>query len=471
MYKVSTATNEYFSPGAKIASELNIYNAQNGFDVMPSFSSVIDETSEEVIFRVFVSEVKVDTDGIVRTHTREMYSATVSKTSGTIIENGMDALANLFSKGGDGVPHTVRENMLIFAVNTVYYNNPYLYKFIKEKRILDRSYYRSCGEYKYFVLCVRENAFFERLLKTQFEVFNTQLPGMSITDFIHRFKDNAIPQSLMNEVSNMPANMPVPKRSILALLQRITEKEDGNSARLFYDWLKSYIELIESNRSSISTYTMEQFLNRIWNLIDKYGYNSKKLTDYLTRQSFFYGNFSVPHEEANTLWDYHENIAAMGTRGEQYPTYLLRSHNCAVRNNKAMMRITNEEMARFETVANALAVHYEVKTGDYIVRIPHTPKELISEGTALNHCVGGYVRPVMNEETIIGFIRSKADPEKSLYTIEMSGDHIIQAKGNFNEDLPADMNDIIKKIEAAWARKTKRAETDDEENEEREETI
>lgn len=76
---------------------------------------------------------------------------------------------------------------------------------------------------------------------------------------------------------------------------------------------------------------------------------------------------------------------------------------------------------------------YDVKAEGYIIRIARTAEEVREEGRRLEHCVGGYAERHMKGTTTILFLRDAECPGKSLYTIEMNGNRLIQIHGYKNE--------------------------------------
>ena len=69
---------------------------------------------------------------------------------------------------------------------------------------------------------------------------------------------------------------------------------------------------------------------------------------------------------------------------------------------------------------------WEYKDDIYSVIIPETPMDLSKEGSALVHCVGGYINRVLKGSTNILFIRKNEALEKSLFTVEMSNSGVIE---------------------------------------------
>ena len=57
--------------------------------------------------------------------------------------------------------------------------------------------------------------------------------------------------------------------------------------------------------------------------------------------------------------------------------------------------------------------------GSYEVILPKEPQDLITEGQLMHHCVGGYVEQVLQKNTLIVFIRNKANLETPYITCEV----------------------------------------------------
>ena len=81
---------------------------------------------------------------------------------------------------------------------------------------------------------------------------------------------------------------------------------------------------------------------------------------------------------------------------------------------------------------------YEESDCDFVVRTPRELNEIMKEGIALHHCVGGYVERHADGYTNILFLRRKNDIEHSFYTIEIKNDKLIQIHGSCNKWLGND---------------------------------
>lgn len=96
--------------------------------------------------------------------------------------------------------------------------------------------------------------------------------------------------------------------------------------------------------------------------------------------------------------------------------------------NKAERKAAKESLARRQK-------RYNIEHDGYFIRIAVSSGEITAEGKALEHCVGGYAERHMSDKTTILFLRSCDAPDKSLYTIQMDGDYLVQIHGYKNERL------------------------------------
>ena len=74
---------------------------------------------------------------------------------------------------------------------------------------------------------------------------------------------------------------------------------------------------------------------------------------------------------------------------------------------------------------------------------PVTPDDIVAEGHALHHCVGGYVNRVANGECLILFLRRCEDISKPFYTIELRDRKVVQLKGMGNADATPEVQKFV----------------------------
>lgn len=79
-----------------------------------------------------------------------------------------------------------------------------------------------------------------------------------------------------------------------------------------------------------------------------------------------------------------------------------------------------------------------------MIRPAESTEELIKEGNALDHCVGGYAKSYANGRTIILLIRKVDAPDKPLCTMEISSKNVIkQVRAKSNRDPKEDVNNFV----------------------------
>ena len=116
-----------------------------------------------------------------------------------------------------------------------------------------------------------------------------------------------------------------------------------------------------------------------------------------------------------------------------------------------------ELYAKFATVAEKYLPLQRAQDDVYIALIAKSPAELIAEGDALGHCVGrmGYDQKFVREETLIFFIRSVAEPDVPLITIEysISSHRILQSYGKNHRTPDGELEKYIRKKWLPYANK------------------
>lgn len=110
------------------------------------------------------------------------------------------------------------------------------------------------------------------------------------------------------------------------------------------------------------------------------------------------------------------------------------AHDAAIRGLSLadFRKLTKAQQRKLKTRAK----RYEWRIGGYVFRFPLAAREIVEEGKALGHCVGGYAGRHMDGKTNIVFLRRADTPDKSLYTIEIDGAEVRQAYGAHNRIKP-----------------------------------
>lgn len=77
----------------------------------------------------------------------------------------------------------------------------------------------------------------------------------------------------------------------------------------------------------------------------------------------------------------------------------------------------------------------EYRAGGLLIRQPESMAEIIAEGKALSHCVGGYAERHAKGQTTILFLRKCTEPDKPYYTVEVSNEGQIRQCYGYKNNL------------------------------------
>ena len=113
-----------------------------------------------------------------------------------------------------------------------------------------------------------------------------------------------------------------------------------------------------------------------------------------------------------------------------YPKDLQESHDREARR----IRLKEDAKTRraFKAVCRKLKGKMGFEMDGMKVMVPLVPKDLVSEGHALHHCVGSYVGCMAKGECAILFLRRCAEEGKPFYTIEVRDGEVAQVRGMRN---------------------------------------
>lgn len=209
-------------------------------------------------------------------------------------------------------------------------------------------------------------------------------------------------------------------------------------------------------KHKIQTKTMLNFLNKLE--------NGKKVDDFERLKAY----------RVSTWLDYVEAAEACGydlsVHNVLFPKELKTAHDEAVA-VREQIRFENEKKSQAEKLRKEqdalndknnlyakrykkLQKAYEYADGKYCVVIPKGATEIVLEGRALGHCVGGYAERHIKGKTTILFMRNVENTEEALVTIELNEESltVIQAHGKKNRDPSDEEQAFIDK----WLKNVKR---------------
>ena len=167
----------------------------------------------------------------------------------------------------------------------------------------------------------------------------------------------------------------------------------------------------------------------------------------LTKAENYIAKFTKPKDKrsrhsAVILWkDYLETAEKLEydlADSQVYmPKNLPAAHNAAVNiMNQIKADIEAKEMKK---LTEKLIEKYSFEYSDMMIVVPRSIQDIIREGKALSHCVGGYAERHAKGQTTILFLRKKGSPNVPFFTIEIGCNHktkkpyIVQCHGYKNE--------------------------------------
>ncbi len=111
--------------------------------------------------------------------------------------------------------------------------------------------------------------------------------------------------------------------------------------------------------------------------------------------------------------------------------------------DRQKVRIFNDQIS---AEYPALSQKYKMSKNGLMIVPPKTAEEIVAEGQALHHCVGGYVSRVADKECVILFLRQRKQPNTPFYTIELREGRVAQIRGENN----CNPNDKVKAYMKLW---------------------
>lgn len=162
--------------------------------------------------------------------------------------------------------------------------------------------------------------------------------------------------------------------------------------------------------------------------------------------------YCIHWENVGQTWrDYLADCVTLGLdlddEGVLFPKSLERAHARTI----AMVEHQEDERreAAFQRAVKKLeGLAWE--EGGLMIRTAASAKELIAEGKALHHCVGGYADRVVKGETAIFFVRDALAPDEPFYTLELKNKQVIQCRTKHNASYERD--ERVHAFVEAWLR-------------------
>lgn len=238
-------------------------------------------------------------------------------------------------------------------------------------------------------------------------------------------------------------------------------KENPDGYLLAYN--QEYISLTDANiyealtsNKSVKEYYGERDWQYRWRyvsafnmLIKEYGYTVKGLMHYLDYLKTYEAIDDVSYA-LREICDYANMMKQISNKFDKYPRHFLTTHKIACRNYNRLKQEFEEQ--KFESRINK---DMERTFGDYCFIYPKCIQDIKDEAVSQNNCVASYIQRVIDGGCHILFLRKKDNPDKSLVTIEVRNDVIVQAKQKFNDPVTSEHQEVIDKWNKYWSNKIK----------------
>ena len=178
----------------------------------------------------------------------------------------------------------------------------------------------------------------------------------------------------------------------------------------------------------------------VFYLLNTYSYDFKHIMMYVDSICTFEAiSYNTVLE---TLLDCISMMSKISPKFEKYPKHLLTTHQIIVRNYNRFKQEFNESL--FEKRVNP---DMEFSYKNYIVVYPKTAQDIKDEAVQQNNCVASYIDRVIDGVCDIVFLRDKRYPDKSVVTVEVRDNKVVQARRAYNADPSEEELFVLKRYE------------------------
>ncbi len=216
------------------------------------------------------------------------------------------------------------------------------------------------------------------------------------------------------------------------------EKEFVNYYK-FYDKLISILLISDADNENKKIFfeSIIYYSYPFRELVNTHNYNMLATYNYIVGYLLPFENLQI-RESISLLNDYYSMANSIGRDVKKYPKYIKSMHDIIMANYAAYKQEYDE--LQFEGL---IKTELEHKGKNYSIVVPKCSKDIISEGTSLNHCVSSYVNKILKQQTYIMFLRKTNKIDASLITLEFQDNKILNAKGSYNRPMNEEEQEFI----------------------------
>lgn len=196
--------------------------------------------------------------------------------------------------------------------------------------------------------------------------------------------------------------------------------------------------------------------SRFVRLINEYGYTAKALLTYIDYLKTFEAMDNMD-SVIRELEDYARMMKEISPKFDKYPRHFLTTHRIASRNYNRLKQKFDEEKFK-----NRINLDMEHTFGNFRFIYPKCIQDIKDESVQMSNCVSSYVQKVIDGNCDILFLRYKDYQDKSLVTIEVRDNKIVQALQKYNHPLTNEQREVVDKWNKWWANKINNKNTNNE---------
>lgn len=175
-----------------------------------------------------------------------------------------------------------------------------------------------------------------------------------------------------------------------------------------------------------------------------------RILSYLEKQTKDKGSsYNYLRSALIDFWDVVKDMKELGmdiNKRTIYPKNLKKTHQDIAE----MFEIVRDEIRDAKISERAQKLNdYALETHGYVIKPFESTDEILEESKQLKHCVRNYVDSYADGKTNLFSLRSKKEPEKPLYTIEVSKSlKIVQCQGRGHYSINRDEKNAMKAYKA-----------------------
>jgi len=229
-------------------------------------------------------------------------------------------------------------------------------------------------------------------------------------------------------------------RDIVNIASQVEKLINFNNAKIF-------IDAIADSNVRINLYNNEY--KDLVTMTTKYSLNFNRFVEYICHDLYTQGISEFNHNRFQTYNDYLDmQISLYGEIKEKYSKHLATDHDIITLKYNTYKRYS-KDLIMLNVMENQKELQYQ--KGEYAIILPTSTIDIVDEGINQSHCVASYVDKVLENKTLILFMRRKEALSESLITIEVKDKTVSQAKGFANRRPSAIEDAFIKQ----WAKEKK----------------